>query len=81
LGFDYVQTDTGLLSSYEAFLDVAELTESAQRGGFFSYIAGTAAVMVRDYLLSNKRRTSLKPHNPSPDKSVANSTQMKGIHI
>jgi hypothetical protein len=40
MGFDYVQTDTGLLSSFKASLDTGELTAAASRGGFFSYVAG-----------------------------------------
>ena len=49
LKFDYVNGISGNIESLETSLQLSELTKLAAAGGFFSYIAGTAAAVINDY--------------------------------
>ena len=65
---------TGNVDTFESSFDIEELTDTASRGGFFSYIAGTAAVMIHEYIQSrnNMNMSSSSSNNNYVGGSSAN---------
>ena len=55
----YSITDLGDVDTFECVLDYSVLTEIALKGGFFSYIAGTAAIMTQKYKINECRTNKM----------------------
>ena len=51
LRFDFV-AENGTIESFSMNLDIEELSELVSKGGFFSYVAGTAAAMLQDHFFN-----------------------------
>lgn len=81
------------MDTFESVLDFNVLTETALKGGFFSYIAGTAAVMTQKYKINEchgnevHKNTESNAERPidSGNLSVGSDTNdicfQSGIHV
>ena len=66
----------GKIDSFESAFDVPKLKAIALQGGFYSYLAGTAAVMIMKY--TNNKNISTRPFQSS---IPSTSSKKFGIYI
>jgi galactokinase len=76
--FDYLDKSNELLT-FESSYDVQKLEETAKEGGFFAYIAGTVAVLLKNNVFLSKIKELSNESTPEVEKKERNSASVNGL--
>lgn len=78
---------SGEVQTFDCILDVIELKEVASKGGYYSYIAGTAAIVLQEHSNRVRKQSSKTTHTDQNTRSSddviinENENDFKGVYI